>query len=304
MKTTTASLFLLAGVASALPGVPASSSAPLSAITRRNRPLLTTRGGAIKTPKETFAAYSTFGAVQGNMGMTKMTVQSVLAGAFIALGGFLALSVGAHLPGIKASDPGLQKLILGAIGLPFGLICVVLTGGQLFTGNCALVTSAWLQGTVSTKNLVKNFVVSFLGNFAGVLAICGLVVASGLVNSNPGVAAVAQVKCGLPFSQAFFRGFLCNWMVCIALWSQTAASDLSGKIIGIWFPISSFVAMGFEHSVANMALIPLSMLGGAQGVSITDFLLKNLLPVTLGNLLGGAVAVACSYNYIYGEKAQ
>lgn len=236
------------------------------------------------------------------MPLGKMTVQSVLAGAFIALGGFLALSVGASLPGIKASDPGLQKFILGAIGLPFGLICVVLTGGQLFTGNCALVTSAWLQGKVSTQNLVKNFVVSFFGNFAGALAICGLISASGLVISSPGAAGVAVAKCGLPFMQTLIRGFLCNWLVCIALWSQTAACDVTGKILGIWFPISSFVAMGFEHSVANMALIPLSMLGGAEGVSVGDFLLKNLLPVTIGNILGGAVAVAMSYNYIHGTK--
>lgn len=303
------SLLLLAGVASSR-HVPAHRQNAIGRRTGGGALLpsspLSIRGGAIKTPKETYAAYSSFGAVQGNMGMGRMTVQSVLAGAFIGLGGFLALTVGASLPGIKASDPGLQKFLLGAIGLPFGLICVVLTGGQLFTGNCALVTSAWLQGYVSTRNLVTNFIVSFLGNFAGVLAICGLIVASGLGLTSPGVAGVAVAKCGLPFGQAFLRGFLCNWMVCIALWSQTAAGDVSGKILGMWFPVSSFVAMGFEHSVANMALIPLSMLGGAgaQGVTVFDFLFKNLLPVTLGNLFGGAVAVACTYTYVYGAEGK
>ena len=103
-----------------------------------------------------------------------------------------------------------------------------------------------------------------------------------------------------PVAQAFIRGFLCNWMVCMALWQQAAAGDLAGKFVGIWLPISSFVAMGFEHSIANMALIPFGMAAGAD-VTLNQFLVGNLLPVTLGNMVSGGLMVAGAYNYCHGQ---
>jgi len=268
---------------------------------------LAVRGGFgpnVRNPKETFQAYTNIGAVQGTMETAPMILQSLFAGAYIAFGAVLAMSVGAAIPGIKTSDPGIQKIILGAIGLPFGLLMVVMTGGQLFTSNAALVTAAHLQGKVTRQQLLKNLLVSFVGNFAGVLAIVKAVELAGLAGSaNAGVAAVATTKCAMTFSQAFIRGIMCNWMVCIALWQQAAACDLGGKFVGIVLPISAFVAMGFEHSIANMALIPLGILAGSSA-SVGSFLLENLAPVTLGNLVGGMIAVAASYNYLHGPPSK
>merc|ERR1712070_240586 len=112
--------------------------------------------------------------------------------------------------------------------------------------------------------------------------------------------AVAAAKTSLSFKAAFVRGVLCNWLVCMAVWMASMAKDLPGKIVAIWFPISAFVALGLEHSVANMFIVPLGMMNGAA-VTWKAFLMKNLLPVTLGNIIGGAVCVAAFFSYAYGS---
>jgi len=259
---------------------------------------LALRGG-FSPPPENFGKYATFGSVQGKAPTSKCLVQSLLAGAIIGMGCVLALSVGGAMPGIKAANPGLQKLLLGVFGLPTALLMVILSGGQLFTGNTALVTAALLQGKVSLGELLKNWGISFFGNFAGALAVVYAIQAAGLLPNVGASVGVATAKAAIPFGQAVLRGFLCNWFVCMAIWQQMAAGDVAGKFVGVVLPISAFVAMGFEHSIANMAFIPLGMLSGAE-VSVAEFLFKNLLPVTLGNAAAGVVMVAGAYNFIYG----
>jgi len=232
------------------------------------------------------------------MPTTKTVIQSLLAGAFVGLGSALAMTVGANLPGIKSSNPGLQKILLGFFGLPWALLMVLLTGAQLFTGNTASITAALLEGQVTLPQMIKNLVIVYFGNFAGGLTLVSLFNLAGL--TAPGAASVAAAKTSLPFVQALTRGFLCNWMVCIAIWQAYCSTTVAGKYIAVLFTISSFVAMSFEHSVANMAMIPLGMINGAE-VSIKTFLSSNLIPVTLGNILAGSLLVGTAYHLVYGS---
>lgn len=229
----------------------------------------------------------------------KTVISSVVAGAYIALGGFLCLSVGGACPGLTQSNPGLAKLITGLFGLPFGLLLVLLTGVELFTGNTAVVTAAVLEDRASFGELLKNWICSFAGNFVGCMVVISILTQSGVVGTSA-AQTMATTKTSLSFLQAFIRGILANWLVCLAIWCATSASSLPGKVLGVFIPISSFVSMGFEHSIANMFLIPFGIFSGAS-VTFNVFLLKNLLPVTLGNIVGGAILVGTFGSIMYGK---
>lgn len=181
---------------------------------------------------------------------------------------------------------------------------VMLTGGELFTGNVFFMLAGLLSKKVTASQLGVNWAVSFLGNFVGSLFVASLTYLAGTTAIQPWLGTtltVATYKASLPFVVAFTRGIMCNWMVCTAVWIATAAQSPAGKFLGIWLLVSSFVAMGFEHSIANMFLVPLGMLNGAA-VAPTTFLMQNLLPVTLGNIVGGGLLIACCYWYAYGDS--
>jgi formate/nitrite transporter len=176
----------------------------------------------------------------------------------------------------------------------------LVTGGELFTGNTALVTAALMEKKTTLQNLLKNWFASYIGNFVGSLILAYLVFASGTLGNAPGSVAIATAKCSLPWNVAFIRGILCNWLVCMAVYMASGCATMSGKMISVFFPISAFVALGLDHSVANMFLIPLGMLRGAE-ITIADFLLKNLVPVTLGNIIGGALCVMAPFGSSFGS---
>lgn len=220
----------------------------------------------------------------------------VLAGAFIAFGAmyFTLVMTGSGL------DFGPARL-LGGLAFSLGLILVVVGGAELFTGN-NLIVMAWAEGKVGSLQLLRNWGLVYVANLVGALGTALLVHWSGtLLLGDGGVAAtaagIAVAKVGLGPLEAFFRGVLCNVLVCLAVWLCFAAHDVASKILAIVFPISAFVALGFEHSVANMYLIPVGWLAGAP-VTIGGFL-HNLVPVTLGNIVGGGVLVALVYWLIY-----
>lgn len=240
------------------------------------------------------------------MPFPKVFLLGVLAGAYIAIAAVLALSVGGAVPELAAANPGLQKILFGAIGLPFGLTMVLTAGGELFTGNTALVTAAWLAGRASFGGLMRNWIASFAGNFVGSLLVVWLVASSGVLVGPSAAAAIAiaKAKTSLTFGTAFARGIACNWLVCLAVWLASSARDMGGKFISVLLPISAFVAIGFDHSIANMFLIPMGMKAGASAVTIKSFLVANLLPVTLGNIVGGAVLVAAMYHIIFGKSSK
>merc|ERR1719198_593932 len=256
---------------------------------------------ALATPPAGFEGAVAAGEKKANMPANKVFGLGILSGAHIGFGAYLMLSVGGACPGLAATNPGLQKIVLGAFGLPFGLMMTLLSGAELFTGNTALVTMAVMEGKASVGQLLKSWGASYGGNFIGSLLLAYLVYMGGTLAGGGASVAVSIAKTSLSFKAAFVRGILCNWLVCMAVYLASFSKDVPGKMVAIWFCISAFVALGLEHSVANMFIVPLGILSGAA-VTWKAFLLKNLLPVTLGNIVGGAVCVAAGFQTVYGKK--
>jgi formate transporter len=236
-------------------------------------------------------------------------ILAILAGAFIAMGAIFATTVAT---GTSAVWPfGVTKLIMGLV-FCLGLVLVIVGGAELFTGN-NLIVMAWASGKVSTKGLLQNWVIVYIGNFIGSLGTAILVVLSKQYTFGGGsigetALQIANGKVGLGFLQAIALGLLCNILVCLAVWLTFSARSTVDKILAIIFPISAFVAAGFEHSVANMYFIPMGLLikmfdpnfviqTGLELSNLTwgGFFLNNLLPVTIGNIIGGSIFVAAVY---------
>ena len=179
---------------------------------------------------------------------------------------------------------------MGAFGLPLGLILTLVSGAELFTGNTALVSAAFMEGKIKRRDLAKSWIASYSGNFIGSLLLAFLAYKSQALGNLPGAVNIATSKCAYPFDVAFVRGILCNWMVCMAVYMAAGCRSMAGKVLAVWFPISAFAAMGFDHSVANMFIIPFGILRGAD-ITISQMFTKSLIPVTLGNIVGGAFCV-------------
>jgi len=222
---------------------------------------------------------------------------SLLGGAFIAFGAmFYTLTVTGSTLGFGPSR------LLGGVAFSLGLILVLIGGAELFTGN-NLLAMGWADRKVTTVEVLRNWGLVYLGNFIGAMGCVALVHFSGMLSLENGAIAetslkIASAKVRLDFGEAFFRGILCNSLVCLAVWLSMASHDVMSKILAIVFPIAAFVALGFEHSVANMYSIPLAMLDPRSTITLSDFF-ANLLPVTLGNIVGGSVFVALIYWIIY-----
>lgn len=298
----------------ALHGAAHGFTMPAAALYQVRNPIVTLRGGAVTAqagaappllalPQAGFDGAVAAGVKKAEMPAGKIFKLGVLSGAHIGFGAFLMLSVGGACPGLAASNPGLQKIILGAFGLPFGLMMTLLSGAELFTGNTALVTMACLEGKATGNQLAKSWVASYAGNFVGSLLLAALVFLGKTLAGGGAAVPVAVAKTSLDFVPAVVRGILCNWLVCMAVYLASFAKDAAGKMVPIWFCISAFVALGLEHSVANMFIIPLGIFSGAA-VTWKAFLLKNLLPVTLGNIIGGAVMVATLFCMSYGKMSE
>jgi len=268
-------------------------------------------------PPEMAAKAEQIGVVKANMSGANMLVLAVLAGAFIALGAVFATTVSA---GASGNLPyGMGRLFIGLV-FSIGLILVIVGGAELFTGN-NLIVMAWANRKVSTTLLLRNWGIVYIGNFLGAVGTAVLVFWSGQYafgNGAVGVAALntANAKVQLDFGQAVALGILCNGLVCLAVWLSYSARTTADKILAIVPPIAAFVAAGFEHSIANMYFIPVALLikdGAAErfwssiGKSAADypeltwahFLGNNLLPVTIGNIIGGTVLVGAVYWFVY-----
>ncbi len=243
---------------------------------------------------------------------SRLLVLGLLAGAYVGFGAQIATTV--SIDAAQYMGIGAAKVLTGVV-FSVGLMLVILGGAELFTGNCLICLSV-LGGKVKLQELARNWGVVYLGNFLGSVLLAFMIYRAGLysMGSNAfGVTAIsiANSKVNLTFSQAFFRGVLCNWLVCLGVWLATAAEDTTGKILACIFPIMAFVGSGFEHSVANMFFIPMGIilkevpvvvvqsgleLGGLNWIS---FIVRNLIPVTLGNIIGGGFFVATLYAYVY-----
>lgn len=232
--------------------------------------------------------------------LLSLAMLGMLAGAFIGLGALFSVAVQSDASlGFAASR------VLGGVVFSLGLFLVVVAGAELFTGN-NLLAMAWVQGLVSTKDLLRNWAVVCCANFAGAAALALMVFLSGHADMNGGRVGetylrIAAEKAALPYWQAFFRGVLCNVLVCMAVWMTLAGRSVVDKLAAVVLPVSAFVAAGFEHSIANMYLLPLALLLQAHAGDAVSYpvLWRNLVPVILGNIAGGSVLVALVYYVIY-----
>lgn len=264
-------------------------------------------------PAEVARKAESVGVAKAGMDRLNVFVLSVLAGAFVALGAIFATTVaagGGELP------YGVVRLLAGLV-FSLGLILVVVAGAELFTGN-NLIVMAWASRRVSTAKLLGNWTVVWIGNFAGAFATAVIVYVSGQYEFGGGAVgqaalSIAAAKTNLGFVEAVALGMLCNALVCLAVWLTYGAHTTADKILAIIPPIAAFVAAGFEHSVANMYFIAIGLLvksdegfvAGLEnppdldGLTWGSFFAGNLLPVTVGNVIGGAVMVGAVYWLVY-----
>ena len=264
-------------------------------------------------PAEMARRAELLGVRKAEMKLLSMLALAVLAGAFIGLGAAFATTITA---GTSGEWPyGVTRLLTGLV-FCLGLILVIVGGAELFTGN-NLIVMAWASKKVTTSAVLRNWIIVYLGNFIGSLG-TALVIFLGKQYTFGGgavgttVLTIANSKVHLDFIQAIALGIMCNAMVCLAVWMSYSARSVTDKILAIIFPISGFVAVGFEHSVANMYFIPIGLFikqfdpafVAKTGLDVGEltwgtFLVNNLLPVTIGNIIGGAGLVAIVYWFIF-----
>ncbi len=261
---------------------------------------------APKTIAESVA--STIGVGKATSPWVTVFVLGILAGSYIGFGGLLSTAVSFDVA--KTLGIGIKKFVAGSV-FTVGLILVVIAGAELFTGNNLMISSA-MSRRISFRNMCQRWAVVWFANFVGSLIVVLMFYLSGLWRIEGGAlgsaaVSIAYSKVNLSFVEALVRAIGCNWLVCLAVWMALAARQTIGKIFAIYFPIMAFVAIGFEHVVANMYFIPAGILlhGWAgiaapaafdpESLSWTSLFLRNLIPVTVGNIIGGAVFVGMSY---------
>jgi formate/nitrite transporter len=270
-------------------------------------------------PQEIARTAELVGREKTRMDGMRLLVLAVLAGAFIAFGGMLATIVATG----AGAMPMAVVRILSGLAFSLGLILVVVGGAELFTGN-NLMVMAWASGKTSFGATIAAWAIVYAGNFIGGAATAGLVFLSGLHQLDGGAVgsaalATLELKAELPFSVALFKGILANVLVCLAVWLSYGARSITDKILAVVPPVAAFVAAGFEHSIANMYLIPFGLLivdfadpafwsaigqdpAAFAGIG-WDALAQNLIPVTIGNVLGGGVLVGAVYWFVYLRKS-
>lgn len=252
----------------------------------------------VKSPAEVIDASLQNGRTKAFMPTRRLIALSILAGAYIALGGALSLIAGYGFPDSPAA---LQKIISGCV-FPIGLILIVVLGGELFTGNNAMLVPAFMNRDYGVGAVVRNWTIVYFGNFVGALAFAWLMVyLTGLSNAEPyhsAIVRVAETKVSLGWLTIFLRGIGANWCVCLAVWLAMSGRRLSEKIIACWVPVMAFVVLGYEHCIANMFFIPLGMMEGAD-VGIYAFIVDNLVPATIGNIVGGAIFVGMPHAWLH-----
>ncbi len=268
--------------------------------------------GGFLTPEDVARSMVETSKKKASLGMLQMWILGILAGVYIGFGAHLCTMVSHDLS--QYLGYGFTKFIAGSV-FTVGLMLVIIGGAELFTGNC-LIFTAVATGDVQIKDMLKNWLIVYIANFVGAMLLVLIVYYSGLWKVNnygAGLSALntATAKVNISFVEAFCRGIGCNWLVCLAVWLAAAGKDSISKIFGIYFPIMAFVASGFEHSIANMFFIPIGIFlknnpeiidrtfGCVSNLTWDGFILNNLVPVTLGNIVGGALFVGGAYYLVY-----
>ncbi len=260
----------------------------------------------MKSPAEIAVKYESVGAGKAEAPAFKTFLLAIMAGAFIALGG-----LGSQIASCCAADASSARMVSSVV-FPIGLFMVLVGGAELFTGN-SLIMIPVLSGKAKVSGMLKNWVIVYFGNMVGgfLIALCAATSHIYSFSNNAlaqGVVNTAVTKANISFSDGLLRGILCNVLVCMAVWCSFAADELAGKVLALWLPVMLFIICGFEHCVANMYFIPAGMLTSAiygipaDGLSLFGFFVTNLIPVTIGNIIGGGVCVGAMYYVIYLRK--
>ncbi len=274
------------------------------------------------TPAETAQSFIVIGNAKVKMPVSKIIVSSFLAGAYIAFAAQLMTTVTHDMAGYFGV--GFSSFIGGSV-FGIALVLVLVAGSDLFTGNC-LLSMGWLNGDLRTHQVINNWTIVWLGNFLGGLFLVWMMYTSNIWDGHGGqigaqAVAIAYKKTQLTFWEAFTRGIGCNWLVCLAVVIVAAGQDTMGKILGAWFPVMAFIASGFEHCIANMFIIPAGLVAKLDPtiasvvmekhptwdlnlLNMHSFLIGNLMPVTLGNIVSGAVLVGGIYWFLYVKDAK
>lgn len=254
---------------------------------------------SIKSPQEIIATFCNTGCTKADLPMIEELVLGFLAGTFVALGGMLIVM-------------GQNSTGFAFMGLaPVGILLVVITGAELFTINCAIMPPACLVGAIRWQKMLRNWLWVYLGNLLGALFVTlFLAYGTGVINVNAGgssadlgtaAAMLAERKVVLGWGTLLLRGVGCGWLIGLGVWLAFAADDLLGRLAGLWFPVIAFMLLGFEHGIANIFFLPLGMMNGAA-IGVFRLLFGNLLPVTLGNIIGSAGFVGVLYWWLYARE--
>ncbi len=257
----------------------------------------------MNTPQQVIEKTYEMAAKKCSYSLSKTLTMSAMAGAYLSMGAALSILAGFGFPDAAAGNPALSKILMG-LAFPLGLALIMVLGADLFTGNTATIVPAMLQRRISVGSYARNITLVWIGNFIGSLIFAYFFVhLTGVLSGEcwrEGLESVAMGKCSNPMYKTFLKGIGANWFVCLAVWMSITSNTLVGKVVGVWLPVSAFVALGYEHSIANMFFIPTAMMQGADISIVTLF--KNLIPATLGNIVGGALFVGGLYGALMGHK--
>lgn len=269
---------------------PAASSAPIDLSKVSN----------VFTPVEAFEQLVQKGEYNASSPPERLLFSSALGGCYVGMGAMVSLAVAGNSAGIAAADPGLQKFIFAAL-FPMNLLLAQQCGGMLYTGNTASMMAAVCEKRVSWGDMGRVLALSWLGNLFGCALFAIACKYAGVMEGGAGVLAAKTLvaKTSAELGPVLIKAVFCNWLVCLAVVLSTQAKDMGGKYIAIWLPVSTFVSIGFEHSVANMFLLPAGLMS-QDSITLWTALNKNLIPVTLGNALSGSLLVGATFSYLFG----
>ena len=262
----------------------------------------------ILSPAEAFESLVQKAEYNAAASIPKTLFSSILGGCYVGMGAMVSLSIAGNSPGLAAADPGLQKFLFAAL-FPVNLLLALQCGGQLYTGNTANMMAAVCEGRVNLSDMARSLSLSWMGNLIGCSMFAVACKFAGVLEGGAGhlAAVTLATKTSYELGPLFVKAMMCNWLVCLAVFLSMQAKDMGGKYLSIWLPVSTFVSIGFEHSVANMFL-------GTAGLLSSDDLVKditlgyamthNLIPVTIGNTLSGALFVGAAMSYMYGTLGE
>ena len=261
----------------------------------------------LQSSTETYNTVNHHGIDKTEYSWKKLIILTLMAGTYVSIGASSGLIVAGSMNQSPSNTDksqvnlGVFRLVYGFVGLPLGFIMIVSCGAELFTSVCLYMTVSWWEKKISILKLFKLFLVSWLGNFVGCIIISGVYYVSGLFNGQDSfLFYLVSHKIEEEWGQVFFRGVFANYLVCITTWITNASLDLTGKIVAIWFLIAVLAMLGYEHCIANMFYLMMALFQGLP-LTIKDIFWNNLIPSTLGNIVGGSLCFASVYSFAFGN---